>query len=73
MDHNLTSLFALNVKLDRDDQTIPASDYDACLAVLHQTNITSENNTTPRSVYDRNALVKTSCNAGREGEDLGSL
>ena len=52
MDHNLTSLFALNVKLDRDDQTIPESNYDGCLAVLHHTNITSENNTTRRSCKD---------------------
>ena len=27
MDHNLTSLFALDIKLDRDDQTISGSNY----------------------------------------------
>lgn len=45
MDHNLTSLFALNIKPDRDDQTIPKSN-DAVLLLLLHTNTSSWGNNT---------------------------
>ena len=66
MDHNLTSLFALNIKLDRDDQTIPEYNYAGSCTPALQYSSTPEHKYHIReqydshySVYERNALMGT--------------